>query len=315
MKDKVRFKRNKPHLWIFILCFVLMFSCMPIGKAEAKESGKKTVTAVQKAESQNITISKKERKQYFAESAFIGSSIGVGQKNYFQYKGKYDVGRPVMMVQKCYSFMNDKSLHPQYSLVYRGKHMRAKDALKLSGVKRVFICMGTNDLWKAAASTYADYVSYIREIQKRNPKLIIFIESTPPMCSAQNRRNLNNKSINTLNKLMKKYCESRKNMYYIDISKGMREGSGGLRRKYSSDGYVHLNNSGYEVWTKNLVNAVEKLLKKEKQAEAAVQQAGKTKKAKDYKKAQNLVSRLEKSTKKDTLKKKLKKYASSIKSG
>lgn len=297
MKFKARFRKNKLYIWIFVLCTVFIFSGVSVGKAEAKE------------------ISKKERKQYFAKSAFIGSSIGVGQKNYFQYKGKNDVGKPVMMVKGCYSFMNDKRLHPQYSLVYRGRHVRAEDALKLSGVKRVFICMGTNDLWKSAKSTYVDYVSYIRGIRKKNPGLIIFIESTPPMCSAQNGRYLNNKAINILNRLIKKYCESHKNMYYIDISKGMRDGGGGLQRKYSSDGYVHLNNSGYEIWTRNLVNTVEKLLKKEKQAEAAVKKAGKTKKAGDYKKAQKLVGRLEKSTKKDTLKKELKKYAFSIKSG
>ena len=39
------------------------------------------------------------------------------------------------------------------------------DAVKAAKVKRVFISMGTNDLWKDAKSTSKDYISYVKNMQ------------------------------------------------------------------------------------------------------------------------------------------------------
>lgn len=256
---------------------------------------------------QKKKVSKKVRDKFFSQSAFIGNSIAVGQKLYFGTQGENYLGNPKMLVQGCYSFLNDETLHSQYSLVYKGQHYRAKDALKKAKVKRVFINMGTNDLWKPVEKTYEDYVSYITGIREKNPKLIIFIESTTPMCTASNRKYLNNDSIHTLNRLMKKYCKEHKDIYYIDITTGMRDKSGGLKEKYSSDGYVHMTMAGYELWTENLIKYVDKLLIKEQEAQKAVEKAKKTKRLKDYKRAKKLVNKLDSSTKKSQLKKKLKK--------
>jgi hypothetical protein len=265
-----------------------------------------TMVVAQKAKSSKKTISKKERNQYFSKSAFVGNSVSLGLKYYFDSKGKGFLGNPVMLVMGCYSFANDKVSGSKYQISYKGKKYKAKDAIAAAKVKRVFISMGTNDLWKPADQTYEDYVAYIKGIQKKNPNVVIFIEGTTPMCSAKNRKYLNNTAINQLNKLMKQYCGKHKDMYYIDVGKGMRNSSGGLNSKYSSDGYVHLNMSGYKIWTDNVVDYVEDLLLQEKNATAAVNKAAKSLKKEDYEKALKMVKGLESSTKKDALKKKLK---------
>ena len=252
-------------------------------------------------------VSKKTRNKYFSNSAFVGNSISKGLEMYFNSQGKGFLGNPVMLVQGSYSFANDKVANSPYQIKYKGKRYRAKDAIAAAKVKKVFISMGTNDLWKPASQTYKDYVQYIKGIRKKNPKVIIFIQGTTPMRNARSQKYLNNSAINELNKRMKKYCKRNKDMYYIDVSKGLKDSNGELKRKYSSDGYVHLNMNGYKIWTNNLIAYVDKLILQEKEAEDAVKKAAKSGSMEDYNIAVKLVKKLENSTKKDTLNKKLKK--------
>lgn len=257
-------------------------------------------------------ITKKERDRYYSDSAFIGNSVSIGLKMYFNSGGKGVCGKPVMLVRECYSFANDRKAGSPYRVQYRGRRYRAKDAIAAAKVKRVFINMGSNDLWKPSAQTYKDYVRYIKEIRKQNPKVVIFIQGTTPMCSARNRRYLNNSSIRALNKRMEKYCKKQKDIYYVDISKGLETAAGGLQRKYSSDGYVHLKMSGYKIWTKNLNSYVSKLLLKEKNAALAVAFAKEQKTAETYAEAEKRVAGLENSTVRQKLQKKLKQLKKKI---
>ncbi|HBI61676.1 MAG TPA: hypothetical protein DDY31_10790 [Lachnospiraceae bacterium] len=251
-------------------------------------------------------LSKKERNQYFSNSAFIGNSIGKGLKMYFDSKGKGFLGNPLMLVQGCYSFYNDSQQGSEYQLTYQGKKMKAKDALAAAKVKRVFINMGTNDLWKPSPQVYDDYVKYIKGIRKQNPNVVIFIQGTTPMCSAKSKKYLNNDTIRDLNKRMEKYCSKHKDMYYIDISKGLTAVDGGLQKKYSSDGYVHMTMAGYQIWTDNLTASVDKLILLEKNAAASVNIAIKSQSSEDYNTAQKWIQKLKSSTVKQKLKAKLK---------
>lgn len=291
---------------------VLFMSMVPVQGAQLREnrvsySAKNTLPYLYGAKDQKVSIDKEERNKYFGKSAFIGSSVGVGMKYYMRSKGRGYLGDPVMLVQGCYSFANDKGHDNRYRIGYRGRKYRAKDAVKAAKVKRVFISMGTNDLWKDAKSTSKDYISYVRGIRKTNPGVIIFIQSMTPMCTSSNRRYLNNSAINTLNKEMKRYCQKTKDVYYVDVTQGMRDKTGGLKSKYSSDRYVHLSHAAYDLWLKNLTTYVDDLLLQEKAAKHAVFIAKKTSTKKDWKEAKKQVKALENSTVKDNLKKKLKK--------
>lgn len=251
-------------------------------------------------------ISKKEVNEYFSDSAFIGNSISKGLKIYFDSKDKKFLGHPVMLVQGCYSFIHDNQQGSKYQLTYKGKKLKAKDAVAAAKVKRVFINMGTNDLWKPSSQTYTDYVRYIKGIQKRNPKVVIFIQGTTPMCSSRNRKFLNNSAIKNLNKKIKNYCDSHKDLYYVNISKKLMAADGGLKTKYSSDNYVHLTMSGYKIWTDNLTTYVSKLVLQEKNATNATKIAAKSKTQSNYDIAKKWVEKLENSSTKQSLLKKLK---------
>ena len=149
-----------------------------------------------------VKVSKKEMKKYFTKSAFIGSSIGLGQRMYMNSEGKKYMGHPKMLVKGCYSFTNDNG--GKYSISYKGKSGPARYAVKRSKSKRVFINMGTNDLFEGHKRVFARYKKYIASMQKANKGIVIYIESMPPVHKSGEKSGLNNKNVNKLNKKLEK---------------------------------------------------------------------------------------------------------------
>ena len=256
--------------------------------------------------SQKAKISGKEINKYFSNAAFIGNSVGVGQRMYFDSKGKGFLGNPTMLVKGSYSFRNDSGSDNNFRLSYRGVAMCAKDAVKSCKAKKVFINMGINDMWMGAQKAYGAYVKYIKGIQSKNPGIVIFIESTTPVYKAKQMSNLNNRSVNTFNSLIKNYCKKNRDLYYLDVNSILKDSSGGLRREYTSDSFVHMTMKGYEVWTNKMVWDIKKLLLMEHKAEDAVKTALESRKKADRKKALKMIKKLESSSLKTQLKKKLK---------
>lgn len=57
-----------------------------------------------------------------------------------------------------------------------------------------------------------------------------------------------NSIIDSINSGLNKYCQN-ENIDFIDITPGMMD-SMGLKQKLTIDGKVHLNEDGYEIWSK-----------------------------------------------------------------
>ena len=262
-------------------------------------------TKTHKLKKIKVKVSKKEMKKYFNKSAFIGSSIGLGQRMYMNSEGKKYMGHPKMLVKGCYSFTNDHG--GKYSISYKGKSGPARYVVKRSKSKRVFINMGTNDLFEGHKRVFARYKKYIASMKKVNKGIVIYIESMPPVHKSGEKSNLNNKNVNKLNKKLKNYCKKKKDVYYIDITTPLKDKRGGLATKYCSDHYVHITMAGYRVWHKKVYKDVKRILKDEKKAKKAVKYANKYKAANEIQRAKKLVKKLHKSTVKSKLKKKLKK--------
>lgn len=290
------------------LAIILMISaCMPAATVSAADTAQKTVSAAKttKAAKKEV-VTKKQRDGFYKRSAFVGSSIGLGQKYYFNRQGKNYLGSPKMLVKGCYSFYNDKHRVSKWMITYKGKNMQAREAIKAAKVKRVFISMGTNDFVGDANKVYKDYVDYLKGIRKMNPTVVIFIESTTSVSAARQGKYLNSRNIAKLNKLMAEYCKKNKDMYFIDVSSKLNDKNGHLKRKYASDNYVHLTDSAYKIWTNQMIKYTDKLILKERAAKKAVAKAEKSKKEADVTAATNLVNALELSTVKDELTARLK---------
>ena len=214
--------------------------------------------------------------EYIGESAFIGSSIGIGQRMYFNRQGKGFLGNPTMLVVGCYSFYNDTRTSGQITYTAPdGTEVTdmAKNLIKLSGVKRVFVNMGTNDIYMGAKKTSEKYKEYLKGIREENPEVVIFVESmtyATKSTYANEKKYFSDASIDEYNSIMEQYCAENKDMYYIDVTSQMKDAEGGLAAKYCSDGYVHISFEGYRVWTDKLVSYVEKLINTENKAKEAV---------------------------------------------
>jgi len=196
---------------------------------------------------------------FFSKAVFIGNSTSEGLTTYFNSKGKKYLGGPLVAAKVSYTFNSDKAKLNGYMLKYNGTQMQAKTLVKKAGSKYALIMMGTNDLVGTSASSVAKkYKSYIEGIQKENPGVVIYIQSTTPRRGTKNIKNLNNDKINELNKLMKSYADSKSGVYYIDISTPLKDSDGNMKKSYCSDGYVHLNMKGYKTWVNTVVEYVRK---------------------------------------------------------
>ncbi len=196
---------------------------------------------------------------FFSKAVFIGNSTSEGLTTYFNSKGKNYLGGPSVAAKVSYTFNSDKSKLSGYMLKYKGSEVQAKTLVKKLGAKYALIMMGTNDLMGTSASSVSKkYKTYIEGIQKENPGVVIFIQSTTPRRGKNQIKNLTNEKINELNKLMKKYADSKPEVYYIDISTALKDGDGNMKSSYSSDGYVHLNTKGYKTWVNTVVDYIRK---------------------------------------------------------
>ena len=196
---------------------------------------------------------------FFSKAVFIGNSTSEGLTTYFNSKGKSYLGGPLVAAKVSYTFNSDKAKLNGYMLKYKGTQMQAKELVKKSGAKYALIMMGTNDLVGASASSVAKkYKSYIEGIQKENPGVVIYIQSTTPRRGTKNVKNLSNDKINELNKLMKSYADSKNGVFFIDISTPLKDNDGNMKKEYCSDGYVHLNMKGYKTWVNTVVAEIRK---------------------------------------------------------
>ena len=193
---------------------------------------------------------------WFADAGFVGNSVSVGfaqvaRKQYASYFGKSP-----MMAKESYSFMNDAKGNEKYRVSYGGYNGPAKDVIARTGIRKVFINMGTNDLWEGADKAYARYVDYIQGIRAANPGIVFFIEATTPVMTGHEKGGLNNKNVDAFNAKMRAYCAANPDAFYIDINTPMKDSTGGLNPAYCSDKFVHINAAGYKVWINTVVSYV-----------------------------------------------------------
>ncbi|MBR1750200.1 MAG: Ig-like domain-containing protein [Ruminococcus sp.] len=293
------------------------------GVIKAKKKGSALIKAKVKANGQkytfftrihvydqkpDITITQSQIDDFFGSSGFIGSSIGVGQKSYFASKGYNYLGHPTMMVVGCYAFHNDNGSNGStYQISYGGYTGPARYVVKRSGVKRLFINMGTNDMFGSAGFVFDNYVSYINGIRSENPGLPIYIEAMTPVYTAGEKTFLNNANVNALNAKLYEWCKDKQDIYYIDVNTPLKAGTSSLPSYYSSDNYVHLTNAAYAVWTDTLIEYVKKQLIKEQKAKDAVKTYTESKTKKNRKAARKVVNKLHNGALKTELLNKLKK--------
>lgn len=263
---------------------------------------------------QKLTVSNKQKDNYFKDSVMVGNSLGVGLASYCRRQYAGFLGNAKHFSSGSYSLMNDKrpisatSLHPKY----KGKKYRVKDALKVMGVKKAFLSFGMNDLniygVKGSANVYQ---KFIKELQKTNKGLEVYIVSQTPVRRTSGK--LENGCIREFNRLMETYAKNTKDVYFVNIFDYFLDGSGRLASKYCSDGFCHLTSAGYEVWTSQLKKFAGEQIKKEIKAGDAVATVKESHLEQDYRIAKKEVEKLELGALRTSYLKQLKKLKGKLK--
>ena len=230
----------------------------------------KTVLNVFKSVS--TPLPQEEIDKFFSRAVFIGCSLGEGHKMYLESQGEGYLGSPIYLALSSYGIYNDDGRNGEdYMLSYNGVTDSAKNLLKDIDADSVFINLGTNDMYGDADFVGETFVEYLDGIREENPEKVIYVEAVTPVCIGSETDYLTNENVDALNKILEDYCGSNPDAYYIDINSILKNDDGGLDDKYTSDGYVHLNDAANEAWTKKLINTVKNQLVYQQRAEDAVQ--------------------------------------------
>lgn len=198
-------------------------------------------------------LTEEELAQYYADSVFIGDSIMLGFRNY-SAKQKTFVHGIQFLAAGSYSAFNalkpvqGDNVHP----TYKGKKYQVWNAVPLIGSKRAFILLGMNDIdilgLEGARDTYKELIDKIVEA---SPDIEINIISVTYTLRDKGIGKLNNGNIDKYNEMLQEMA-GENGWGYIDLCTPVSDGNGNLAKDCCSDEFVHLTNTAYAIWEKEL---------------------------------------------------------------
>lgn len=198
---------------------------------------------------------------FYANSVFIGDSITVGFSSYCNYHSDSIATDTTYFLAKesCSAKVATSSSaltkHADIMPTYNGNVTYFENAIaQMPDVEKVFICFGMNDLVMSTPQQYIKSMnSLIDNILSKSPDVSIYCISIPCVIDSVQSGSLCNDSIREANQLLQSEC-SDKGWGFINLSEYLMNSSCSIRPEYSSDGFIHENNSAYEIWVKVLRN-------------------------------------------------------------
>lgn len=184
----------------------------------------------------------------FADSAIIGDSISY---ILFQNESRLGgLGHPLFLARggiSVYGLIRYFS-----SVLYKGKEKKVEEAVAESGVKRVFIMLGQNDLgYRSVDNVIDSWDVLVEHIREKSPDVEIYIQSVVPEWQDDGEGSQRNDKIREHNLRLQEHvkelgCE------YIEIYDYIEDSFGRMAEDYSLDNSIHLNPEGCQVWMQAL---------------------------------------------------------------
>lgn len=118
------------------------------------------------------------------------------------------------------------------------------------------VMVGINDMhWvKTPEEVFEEYKVLIDRMLEKNLKIVV--QSVLYVCPVKLFYREQNREVDVLNAMLEKHCRE-KGILYLDLNSRLSENSH-LIMAYSSDG-VHISDSGYQVWKKELLPLFESM--------------------------------------------------------
>lgn len=194
--------------------------------------------------------------EFFDDAAIIGDSISY---ILFQYETKLGhLGNPLFLARGGTS-LNGLCLYYK-NVYYRGVETKIEKAVAASGVTKVFVNLGQNDLgFRTIESTMSSWDLLIGRIHELNPDVEIYIQSAFPIWRDIDLDNEKNEKISQYNEELIRYCEENGH-HYVDVAKYVVDHTDRLATIYSMDRKIHLNETGCIAWMQALNAYVEQML-------------------------------------------------------
>lgn len=155
--------------------------------------------------------------------------------------------------------------------VTSGMVARLNSVLKLKP-KVVFIMGGINDIynWKSNIEIFRNITTIAERLKSNGVQPIIqsiiyagknwareYIETHNPDMKVEEVNKGRNREAESLNRLLKNYCE-KNNFIWIDVNSKLVDKDGFLNSKYTID-ELHLNANGYRVWGREVNRVLKKI--------------------------------------------------------
>lgn len=203
----------------------------------------------------DIDVYDSETDKFFKNSVFVGDSLMEGFRSYCQSKGEGFLSEPVFLAAKSFSLrqalspVTESSLHPSF----RGKKMLVEDALEEYGAEKVFLFFGINDMvGLTAEETEKEYNDFIYRIHSKTPDVKIYVIGATYIYNGGQKGGFTNERIRKFNDSMYQYCSKFDYTEFINIGDRLIDSTDGVNVEYTSDRYVHIKPSAYDIWVKVL---------------------------------------------------------------
>ena len=116
--------------------------------------------------------------------------------------------------------------------------------------KKVFIYEGDNDInaGKSPDSILRTTKEVVKRIHQAQPETHIYLISAKPSLARWHLK----ENYETYNVLLRTYCETEKNLTYIDVWSIMLDDKGALNEAIFKTDSLHLNRVGYQLWKQQI---------------------------------------------------------------
>lgn len=170
-------------------------------------------------------------KDYFDDALFIGDSITEGLMNYGGISNAKFFCRVGLSIYQLFENpKQDVTSGLTLEQMLQGRHFG-----------KIYILLGINELGTANTDYFVrHYSNAIAKIQQYDPDAVYFVESILPVTEKKSESGevFTNENIRARNKGLQT-LENGKNIFYLDLSPALDDGSGNMCADYSGDG-VHI---------------------------------------------------------------------------
>ena len=197
---------------------------------------------------------------YFADAVFLGDSItrqlagfarDERQTNPDFLGGAPIYGEASMSVK--FACQDRASEHSVSSFRYRGKAVSMTELIGLTGAKRVFIMLGSNDIDSRAWNTVEEYfATLIDVIHEKCPDVEVVIQCVMPITKRfSDKIRIPIDRWNSFNGILAGICEAH-GASFCDFSDLLKDKDGYLPLSLSLDREYHPNTDGVILWVRGL---------------------------------------------------------------